>query len=93
VVRGHGLAVFAELGVNEIHGVDGDYVNRDKLVFDSVIVTAVDLSRAFKIAGRYDLAICVEVAEHLPRVVVAVLCKQALTQASSLVLFSAAVPG
>lgn len=28
------LAVFAERGVNEIHGVDGDYVNRDKLLFD-----------------------------------------------------------
>jgi hypothetical protein len=45
------LAAFAELGVNEIQGVDGDYVNRDNLLFDSANFTAVDLSRAFKISG------------------------------------------
>jgi hypothetical protein len=44
------LAAFAELGVNEIQGVDGDYVNRDNLLFDSANFTAVDLSRAFKIS-------------------------------------------
>jgi 2-polyprenyl-3-methyl-5-hydroxy-6-metoxy-1,4-benzoquinol methylase len=89
--QGAWLAAFAELGVNEIQSVDGDYVDRDNLLLDSTHFTAVDLSRAFKISGHYDLAICVEVAEHLPgnssRSFV-----QALTQASSLVLFSAAVP-
>ena len=90
--QGAWLAAFAELGVNEIRGVDGDYVNRDKLLFDRAKFIAVDLTRAFKIPGHYDLAICVEVAEHLPgnssRSLV-----HALTQASSLVLFSAGVPG
>jgi 2-polyprenyl-3-methyl-5-hydroxy-6-metoxy-1,4-benzoquinol methylase len=66
VVRERGLAAFAELGVNEIRGMDSDYVDRDNLLFDSTNFTAVDLSRAFKISGPYDLAICVEVAEHLP---------------------------
>jgi 2-polyprenyl-3-methyl-5-hydroxy-6-metoxy-1,4-benzoquinol methylase len=70
--QGAWLAAFAELGVNEIRGVDGDYVNRDKPLFDSANFTTVDLSRAFKIPGRYDLAICVEVGEHL----VAVLFKR-----------------
>jgi SAM-dependent methyltransferase len=90
--QGAWLAAFAELGINEILGVDGDYVNRDKLLFDHRHFIAVDLTRAFEIPGHYDLAICVEVAEHLPgnnsRSLV-----HALTQASSLVLFSAAVPG
>jgi hypothetical protein len=44
--QGAWLAAFAELGVNEIRGVDGDYVNRDNLLFDSANFTAVDLSRA-----------------------------------------------
>jgi SAM-dependent methyltransferase len=90
--RGAWLAAFREHGVNEIHGVDGDYVSRDKLLFDSANFTAVDLSRAFKIPGSYDLAICVEVGEHLPRNSSRSLV-QALAQATSLVLFSAAVPG
>jgi len=33
--QGHWLAAFVELGVNEIRGVDGDYVNRAKLPLDS----------------------------------------------------------
>jgi 2-polyprenyl-3-methyl-5-hydroxy-6-metoxy-1,4-benzoquinol methylase len=88
--QGAWLAAFAELGVNEIRGVDGDYVNRDNLLFDSANFAAVDLSRAFRIPGRYDLAICVEVAEHLPRNSSRSLV-QALTRASSPVLSSAAI--
>lgn len=52
--QGAWLAAFAELGVNEIRGVDGDYVDRDNLLFDSTNFTDVDLSRAFKISGHYD---------------------------------------
>ena len=52
----------------------------------------MDLSRPFKINGRYDLAICLEVAEHIPdehsRDLVDALCA-----AAPVVLFSAAVPG
>lgn len=90
--QGAWLAAFAELGVIQVRGIDGDYVNGDKLLFDRANFMAADLSRAFEIPGHYDLAICVEVAEHLPgnnsRHLV-----HAMTQASPLVLFSAAVPG
>jgi hypothetical protein len=50
----------------KILGVDCDYVNRDKLLFDSGEFIAVDLTRAFKIpGGGADLAVCVEAAEHI----------------------------
>jgi SAM-dependent methyltransferase len=90
--QGAWLAAFMELGLTRVRGIDGDYVNRDKLLFDRANFVAADLSRAFEIPGHYDLTICVEVAEHLPGSSSRQLVR-AVTQASPLVLFSAAVPG
>ena len=87
------LRAFQENGVSVLHGLDGDYVDTTKLLVDRSCFQAIDLrSRRFEIAGRYDLALCLEVAEHLPpgnadRLV------EVLTGAAPLVLFSAAVPG
>lgn len=76
----------------EVTGIDGDYVDRSKLLFDQDRFVAADLTRLVRIDGRYDLALCLEVAEHLPprygRGLVA-----ALTGSAPLVLFSAAIPG
>ncbi|MGH7931555.1 MAG: class I SAM-dependent methyltransferase [Candidatus Binataceae bacterium] len=90
--QGAWLAAFAELGLTQLRGIDGDYVNGDKLLFDRADFTAADLRGTFEIPGRYDLAICVEVAEHLPGSCSRQLV-HAVTQASPVVLFSAAVPG
>lgn len=78
--------------MSKIRGIDGNYVNRDRLLFDRSEFVAADLSRSFEIDGHYDLAICVEVAEHLPAHRSSKLV-QALTRAAPIVLFSAAVPG
>jgi SAM-dependent methyltransferase len=86
------LKAFSELGARRVQGVDGDYVDQSKLYIDSSCFTAVNLSEPFEIEEKYDLAISLEVAEHLPSAAGERLVK-ACTSAAGVVLFSAAVPG
>jgi len=90
--RGEWLAVFREHGVEELAGFDGYHVNRDRLLIDPALFTAVDLAQPFDPGGPYDVAVCLEVVEHLPAAAGAAVIGR-LTQAAPVVLFSAAVPG
>lgn len=85
------LRTFIEHGVLDITGLDGNYVERDKLEIPLELFHATDLASDFPITRRYDLACSLEVAEHLPAKdgpnLVAKLC-----QAAPVVLFSAAIP-
>lgn len=85
------LSVLHEKGVEDIPGVDGDWVDRDLLVIPGTCFKQVDLSDFAGLPRRYDLAISLEVAEHLPadRSEGFVLM---LTELADHVLFSAAVP-
>jgi len=89
---GSWLAVAKQLGVQTVRGVDGPWVNTALLEIDHAEFTEHDLSQPLEIDQGYDLAISLEVAEHLPperaRSFVEELCR-----AAGLVLFSAAVPG
>ena len=91
---GHGfwLRAFAERGVALIRGIDGEYVERSKLLIEPHCFTAADLSQPFRREGHYDLAVCLEVAEHLPTAQSRSLVG-ALTESAPAVLFSAAFPG
>lgn len=90
--QGVWLKVFQEHGIASVHGVDGTYVNQSQLLISQTAFRAVDLDRPFKIEGRYDLALCLEVAEHLPAATDEYLIRT-LTSIAPLVLFSAAIPG
>lgn len=85
------LAVFRELGVEDICGVDGDYVDREQLEIPPSYFLPWDLTRPLRLGRRFDLAVSLEVAEHLPAE-----CAEgfvgSLTDVAPLVLFSAAVP-
>ena len=52
----------------EILGIDGPWVNHDLLVIpkDSFVAIDISLEQFPVITRRYDLAISLEVAEHLP---------------------------
>jgi SAM-dependent methyltransferase len=85
------LAAFREAGVERITGLDGDYVDRDLLEIPTDSFMPVDLEKRLSHGRRYDLAMCLEVAEHLspergPSLV------DDLTTLAPAVLFSAAVP-
>jgi len=86
------LKVFQENRVTTILGVDGPHVDQAMLVIRKGNFVAVDLRTQLSLGNRYDLAVSLEVAEHLPKELsVAFVMK--LTAAAPVVLFSAAVPG
>lgn len=85
------LATAAELGVQEIHGIEGHWLDKRKILVDRARVTLTDLESGFSLGRRFDLAICLEVAEHLQPAAAEPLVAS-LTTHSPLVLFSAAIP-
>lgn len=86
------LSVFRACGVETVLGIDGDYINRSKLLIPSSSFMSMNLAEPFVLPQRFDLAVSLEVAEHLPpqcaSSFVSSLCRSAPA-----VLFSAAVPG
>ena len=60
------LKAATELGAGDVLGMDGDYVDRDMLVIPRPAFRATDLRERIRLDRRFDLAISVEVAEHLP---------------------------
>jgi SAM-dependent methyltransferase len=86
------LRAFVENGVSNITGIDGDYVDRGSLLIDTNDFIASDLSKPSVPEKRFDLALCIEVAEHLSESGGQNLVKR-LTAAAPAVLFSAAIPG
>ncbi len=91
--RGAWLKVFLENGVERVLGIDGPQVDPATLHIDPQCFRAVDLDRAFEIeGGPFDLAVCLETAEHLSLKAGKALVKT-LARAAPVVLFSAALPG
>jgi len=90
--RGAWLRAFQEQGVQVVRGLDGEYVDRSKLLVAPECFTCADLSQPFEVQGKYDLAVCLEVGEHLPEAMAPVLIDK-LVKAAPAVLFSAALPG
>ena len=86
------LAALKEKGVQNIHGIDGNWVDKNYLVIPQNCFTQVDImSMVIDKSLRYDLAISLEVAEHLP-IEFAKDFVFLLTELSDNVLFSAAIP-
>jgi SAM-dependent methyltransferase len=85
------LSVFREYGVEDALGIDGGHVKDDMLLIPPSRFLVRDLSAPFHVGRRFDLVLCLEVAEHLPPESAAgfVSC---LTQLGPCVVFSAAVP-
>ena len=86
------LREYAALGIDDCLGVDGDYLQPDKLLIPVARFLARDLTQAFDLGRHFDLIQCMEVAEHLPNASASVLV-DTLTRHGQIVLFSAAVPG
>lgn len=90
--NGAWLAVFEKKGINDIIGIDGSHVARQQLLISPEKFLAHDLEEEFNIERTYDLALCLEVGEHIPATsaptFISSLCKL-----SNVILFSAAIPG
>jgi SAM-dependent methyltransferase len=85
------LGVFRQYDVNDIVGVDGEYVDRDALDIPSSDFVPLDLTQPLRFARTFDLAISLEVAEHLPAGAAAGFIKS-LTELAPAIVFSAAIP-
>jgi hypothetical protein len=85
------LSVLANRGVAEVQGVDGPWVDIANLVIPSRTFAHHDLRHDRDFGRRFDLAMSLEVAEHLPTERAAGFV-QWLTGLSDIVLFSAATP-
>ena len=89
---GNWIQVAKKMGVNDITGVDGDYVNRSLLKINAEEFVEKNLTEPFDLGRKFDLAICLEVAEHLPHSSANGLI-QSLTSHADVIMFSAALPG
>jgi SAM-dependent methyltransferase len=89
---GHWLATAVELGIGDILGIEGAWVLKTELAIPQDRLLLHDLSQPLSLARRFDLALCLEVGEHL-RPTQARGFVESLCRAADNVLFSAAIPG
>lgn len=85
------LSVLKESGVSEILGLDGPWVEQELLEIPTQDFRQVNFEEVITLDKKYDLAISLEVAEHLSERA-AVSFVDSLTSASNFILFSAAIP-
>jgi hypothetical protein len=85
------LAVFRELGVKTVLGLDQPTANGSHLAIPRRDFRAVDLCHPIRLRRRFDLVVSLEVAEHLPPE-----CAEAFARSlcglGDAILFSAAIP-
>ena len=90
--QGVWLKSWSENGIEDIQGIDGDYVDQSKLAIPADRFHAQDLNDSIDLGRDFDLAYSLEVAEHL-RPENSARFVDTLTRHSKIVLFSAAPPG
>lgn len=80
-------------GVEDIHGVDGSYVELSKLKISPEKFTPTDLSQPFQLGRTFDYVQSLEVAEHIENNCSSAFINSICQHADKYVLFSAAPPG
>ena len=88
---GSWLKVAGEMGVNSLTGIEGSWLKKDMLIFDNIELITHDLNNSLPDLKKFDLAISLEVAEHLNEKRAESFIKD-LCNLSKIVLFSAAIP-
>lgn len=85
------LSEFIKHDVNNVLGIDGNWVDEKMLLIPKDKFHSKDLNQKFNLERKYDLAISLEVAEHIKKensdIFIDNLCKL-----SDVILFSAAIP-
>jgi len=86
------LAAAKELGASRVLGLDGSWASAEHRHISDQEFQVVDFEDSLPDVGRFDLAICLEVLEHISSDAgsraIAWLCER-----SDVILFSAAIPG
>lgn len=79
------LKAFEANGISDLLGIDGDWVKHRPDNF-----FCADLNKPLVLSRKFDLALSLEVAEHLSNADALI---QSLSNAAPIILFSAAIPG
>lgn len=90
--RGTWLKACGDLGANDLLGIDGPWNNQDKMIDRRIVFRAVDFNSPFSLDRRFNLAMSLEVAEHLSPESASRFI-DTLVDASDIILFGAAVRG
>lgn len=85
------LATFLDHGVEHVVGIEGATLDSSVLEVRPEVLQVQDLREPLVVDERFDLAVSVEVAEHLPQASAAGFVAS-LVKAAPVVLFSAAAP-
>lgn len=90
---GNFLNVFKKMGVRKILGIDGSWVKKSILFkyLDDDEFLELNLENKFTLKEKYDIALCLEVAEHLSAQASDILIDN-LCNCSNIIIFSAAIP-
>ena len=90
---GRWLRAWSEAGITDLHGVDGEYIDRQQLELPELMFTAVNLNRAFDLGRQFDLVQSLEVGEHIEESASDIFSECLVRHARCYILFSAAPPG
>lgn len=89
---GNWLKAFSENNVKDIYGIDGKHLNPADFKLSEDVLLRVDLEKPFQLDRKFDLAVSIEVAEHIsPRNAKSFV--ESICKLSDTVVFSAAAPG
>jgi len=86
------LEEWGKVGVSDVLGIDGDYVDRTALHIPAERFSNVNLERPFSLGRTFDLVQTLEVAEHLDEANADTFV-ESLVRHGETVMFSAAIPG
>ena len=87
------LGAWGQAGVQDIQGVDGDYVDRTRLAIPTALFLNADLSMPLNLTRTFDLVQSLEVAEHIDPKHAEQFVENIVRHSRGLILFSAAPPG
>ncbi len=86
------LSVLRDGGRRQVFGVDSEAIDPADLAVDPDLILTADLGKKLDLHRRYDLVVCLEVAEHIDAQYADVVVENC-TRHADLILFSAALPG
>lgn len=86
------LHCFNKEGIQDLAGIDGGDIDKGQLLIPAEMFFPYDLSHSFCLGRKFDLAVSLEVAEHLPEAAADTFIEN-LTTLAPVIWFSAAIPG
>ena len=91
--RGTWLRAWTKLGIIDVYGIDGEYVDRRVLEIPVSTFNAMNLNIGFDLGRQFDLVQSLEVGEHIEESASENFVDSLARHASRYILFSAAPPG